>query len=576
MGWSGSAWFGSLRLIVGDRLRVRIYVVLILMVAAAILEALSLAALIPLLSMAASKIDLQLGVENTWVIGILKDFFKNEVLGLFILLYVLNVLKYAFLTIFYWVQTRFVAEVQVGISTRLFQKYMFQPYEAHSETGPSAPMRNMTTEIDQFIGGALLQGMVLLTEVFVLTSILSLLMISRPLETLLAASIMTAAGYIFIKFFRKKSALWGNMRQVYEGDKVKWLHQAFYGIKDIRIFGAEPLFIKKFGESLLNSVKMGRNQNFIQNMPRVFVEFAVLNLIVGFILFGLSRGADIQEAAVAIGLFAAAAFRLMPSANRIVTSVQSIKYSQPAMKLLAEELSAKPTSARVTETSRLHFDKCIEIRNLTYKYKGRGGQVLRGIDLKIEKGSVVGIVGASGAGKTTLINLITGLIAPTEGSVYVDGVSIVGREGEWRQLIGYVPQNPFLLHGSIRDNIIFGRGDPEMHQDRLDKVIAEAHLNECSLQLNEEYGGTVGAYVNNISGGELQRLSIARALFGNPEVLVLDEATSSLDKATEEKIIEKLREIKLGKTIIIVTHRDSILSLCDAVYSLKDGGLFNE
>jgi ABC-type bacteriocin/lantibiotic exporter with double-glycine peptidase domain len=151
---------------------------------------------------------------------------------------------------------------------------------------------------------------------------------------------MTAAGYIFIKFFRKKSALWGNMRQVYEGDKVKWLHQAFYGIKDIRIFGAEPLFIKKFGESLLNSVKMGRNQNFIQNMPRVFVEFAVLNLIVGFVLFGLSRGADIQEAAVAIGLFAAAAFRLMPSANRIVTSVQSIKYSQPAMELLAEELSA--------------------------------------------------------------------------------------------------------------------------------------------------------------------------------------------------------------------------------------------
>jgi ABC-type multidrug transport system fused ATPase/permease subunit len=483
--------------------------------------------------------------------------------------------KGLFLGFLAWRQSHFVFELQANFSQRLFDGYLRQPYVFHLQRNSAQLIRNTIGQVGEATG-VMQQGLALITESLVLLGISVLLFSIEPLGALLLVSTFGLAGWGFNLFTRSHILRWGEARQHHEGLRIQHLQQGLGGAKDLKLLGCEREFSSNYRLHNRESARVGQRQATLQALPRLWLELLAVAGLAILVLVMIARSKPLEELLPTLGVFAAAAFRLMPSANRVLGAFQSLRFSLPVIDTLHSELRLLDATEYPQQGERLPFNVALTLGQVDFLYPASKAPVLSAVNLKIPRGRSIGFIGGSGAGKSTLVDIILGLLTPTSGTVKIDGIDIQANLRGWQNQIGYVPQSIFLTDDTIRRNIAFGLPADEIVETAVWRAIRAAQLEEFVNELPQGLDTLVGERGVRLSGGQRQRIGIARALYHDPAVLVLDEATSSLDTATERGVMDAVRALQGDKTLIIVAHRLSTVEHCDRLFRLEQGRVVEE
>ncbi len=432
-----------------------------------------------------------------------------------------------------------------------------------------------------------LQTIILLTECFIMVSLFVFLFWVNWYPTLVVTAILGVFATIFYQIFRKKITILGKARQYHSGQVTQQALQALGGIKEIKILAKEKHFVKMFLHHVEGINRASRSQQMIQLTPRFIIEVLMISVVLTIMNLLLLNDQEPEKVLVTISVFAVAAIRMMPSINKIIAALSTIRYSAISLEVIYQEIQrfpeAKVQNNEVLQghSDELQFKNTLELRNIEYQYPGEKDKAIRGISLTIPQGKMVGFVGASGAGKTTTIDLILGLFEPTSGDILIDGHSILENPFDWQKKIGYIPQSIYLSDETISKNIAFGVSENQIQEDQVWNSVRLAQLEEFIKTLPHGLDTMVGEHGDRVSGGQRQRIGIARSLYYNPEVLVMDEATAALDNETEKALMQSIENLSGKKTIIIIAHRFTTVQNCDIIYFMKEGriqgsGTFNE
>jgi len=487
-------------------------------------------------------------------------------------------IKAFFLAFLAWKQSRFVFGLQADLSKRLFKGYLSQPYTFHLQRNSAQLIRNATTEVSLF--STVSQSMlVLLSEMLVLTGLSTLLIVVEPFGAAIVLVVLALAGWIFYRMTRSYILKWGKVRQYHEGQRIQHLQQGLGGAKDVKLLGREKEFLDQYDLHTAKSTHVGQRQSALQQFPRLWLELLAIIGLAVLVLVLIYQGKPLDSLLPTLGLFAAAAFRLMPSVNRVLIALQGMRFAVPVINTLHDEVcdfERRSSLEKVSDCFVPRLSKTLEMDSVTFRYPGVEQDAIREVSIEIGSGETVGFIGGSGAGKSTLVDLFLGLLSPVTGVVKVDGIDIQGNLRAWQDQIGYVPQNIFLTDDTLKRNVAFGLPDDQINDEAVDKAIRAAQLDQFVDSLPEGLNTVVGERGVRLSGGQRQRIGIARALYHDPGVLVLDEATSSLDTETEEGVMEAICALHGRKTILIVAHRLSTVAHCDRIYRIEDGCIVAE
>ena len=495
--------------------------------------------------------------------------------ALITLLFVYTI-KSAYLLYLSHYQNRFISRLSAELSNRLFKNYLFQSYTFHLKRNSSELIKNFQVEITYFTN-FLISTILLITEVTLALSVVSTLFLIEPLGTLIVLIFFGVASLLFYNFTKKKISKWGSVREQIDSNISKVVLEGFSGIKEVILAGRQSYFFSQIEEN--NSIKasISTKNLTLRQVPRYYLELLSVFSLIGFIFIMVIQNRNIENVIVTLGVFVAATFRILPSINRILSSLQNIKFYRASIDLLYTEFKSTNSIMEnylIDEINQITPSEKISLNNLCFKFKETKKEILKNVNLDIKVGSTIGIIGSSGAGKSTLINILVGLLKPDLGGVFVDNFAIQQNNlRKWQNSIGYVSQDVYLTDNSIVSNIAFGIEKEKIDFDLIDKVLNQAQLTDLIQSLPNGYNTEVGERGVQLSGGQQQRIGIARALYKKPEVLVLDEATSALDTGTEHEIMSSVDLLKGKKTIIIVTHRIITLKNCDQIYKLEQGKL---
>lgn len=488
-------------------------------------------------------------------------------------LYVLKALFLGFLT---WKQMRFAFWMQADTSRRLLGVYLRQPYVFHLQRNSAHLFRNIVGEVGMMVSGAIMPGTLLVTEVAVLVAITVLLFVVEPLGALVAFVIFCLAGFGYHRLTRGRLSKWGQARQTQEGLRYQDVQQGLGAVKDVLLLGREADFLDKFRIHTEAVAQVAQRQATLQQVPRFLFEAVAILAIACLAFFMLARGARPEALVPTLGVFVAAAFRLMPSVSRVLSSVQSLRYAAPAVDLVSAELALPTEREDTPDGASLLLRDSLMVDSVSFRYPAADAWALSDVTLMIPRGASIGIVGGSGAGKSTLVDVILGLLQPEGGVVRVDGVDIRANMRGWQNQIGYVPQTIFLTDDTLRRNVAFGLPDAQIDEAAVTRAVRDAQLEDFVSQLPLGLDTVVGERGIRISGGQRQRIGIARALYHDPPILVLDEATSSLDTGTEREVMRAVRELKGSRTFLIVSHRYSTVEECTRLFRIEHGRLVDD
>lgn len=495
--------------------------------------------------------------------------------ALITLLFVYTI-KSAYLLYLSHYQNRFISRLSAELSNRLFKNYLFQSYTFHLKRNSSELIKNFQVEITYFTN-FLISTILLITEVTLALSVVLTLFLIEPLGTLVVLIFFGVASLLFYNFTKKKISNWGSVREQIDSNISKVVLEGFSGIKEVILAGRQSYFFSQIEEN--NSIKasISTKNLTLRQVPRYYLELLSVFSLIGFIFIMVIQNRNIENVIVTLGVFVAATFRILPSINRILSSLQNIKFYKTSIDLLYTEFKSTNSmmeSYLIDEINQITPSEKISLNNLCFTFKETKKEILKNVNLDIKVGSTIGIIGSSGAGKSTLINILVGLLKPDLGGVFVDNFAIQQNNlRKWQNSIGYVSQDVYLTDDSIVSNIAFGIEKEKIDFDLIEKVLDQAQLTDLIKSLPNGYNTEVGERGVQLSGGQQQRIGIARALYKKPEVLVLDEATSALDTGTEHEIMSSVDLLKGKKTIIIVTHRMITLKNCDQIYKLEQGKL---
>ena len=498
---------------------------------------------------------------------------QNLIVGGMLTLVGVYLVKTLFLAFLAWRQMRFAFGVQAQFSQRLFKVYLHQPYTFHLQRNSAQLIRNVINEVSMVTGNAILPGMILLTELLVLFGLCGMLLIVEPRGTLIVVSVLGIAAWAFHHFTHRHIERWGLARQHHEGLRLQHLQQGLGGAKDVKLLGREANFLEQYRQHNVQSAHVGQMQSVLLQLPRLWLELLAVSGLAMLVISMLAQSRALDAVLPMLGLFAAAAFRLMPSASRILNAVQALRYGLPMIDTLYTELNLGIPEVADASYLSAPFDVAIELRRVTYTYPGAAEPALKDTSLVITRGELVGFVGVSWAGKSTLVDILLGLLTPDEGEVRVDGKNIQENLRNWQDQIGYVPQSIYLTDDTLRRNVAFGLPDEHIDDFAVQRAIQAAQLTNFVASLPNGLATIVGERGVRLSGGQRQRIGIARALYHDPAVLLLDEATSSLDTVTEHDVMQAVTALHGSKTILIVAHRLSTIEHCDQVYQMKQGEL---
>ncbi|TNJ37005.1 ABC transporter ATP-binding protein [Prosthecochloris vibrioformis] len=493
------------------------------------------------------------------------------VIGGLVFLFFIYFIKAIFLFFLIWSQNRFTFAIGERLSELLFRIYLQQPYTFHLQRNSALLIRNITDEVGVFTSNVLTPMLQILTESLTLLCICMLLMAVEPIGTITIVLVLGLASLVFVKVTKHNITRWGKARQHHEGLRAQHLHQGLGGVKDVKLLGREEYFLNQYQQHNSAGTKVRRLNATIQQAPRLWLELLSVGGLIVLVFTMLFQGEPLDNIVPKLGVFAVATFRMMPSVNRMLTSIQSLQYCLPVIDILGNDFNLSAENKDISHHNKKKFDEDIELRNISFSYPGATTPAINNISLTIKKGESIGFMGPSGSGKSTLVDIILGLITPDSGTVYVDGKNVTKNMREWQNLIGYVPQSIYLTDDDLAHNIAFGLPDNEIHEERIWKAIKAANLENFVRKLPDGIKTFVGERGVRLSGGQRQRIGIARALYHDPEVVVLDEATSALDNETELAVMDAVKELQGSKTLIIVAHRLSTIEQCDNIYKINEG-----
>mgnify|MGYP000885376953 FL=1 len=550
----------------------------VVMLLGAVLEAVGIGAILPLISLMGQPdfltrhADIAAYAER---VGITTH--TGLIMGLAGLLIVLYILKNLYLAWQLRLQIDFSLSNQIHFSKELMANYLAKPYLFHLNHNTAVLLRNVNSSGIVIFSNILIPTFQLLTEIVTALTIWLVLIAADPFTAIIVAGVMGGMIYVLLRSFRRSMEKTGQIQNAFAARYVRSVNQGLGAIKETKIMRKEEYFLREFEENYEQYGAANRRYLFLSQLPRMIIETLVVCALLLLIIGKLAVGYVPSEIVPLLGVLALAAFRLMPSANRIVNLSNGIKFQLPLFDELYRELIAIKSrkyhhrKLKIADVPPpLSFTKEIHVEHLGFSYPA-GEEVLTDVNFSVPKGSFVGIVGASGAGKTTFVDILLGLFLPTRGKITVDGVDIRRELRAWQANIAYVPQSIYLIDATIRENVALGEAPDEIDDARVHKALAMAELDAFVNAQPKGIETMVGERGVKLSGGQRQRIGIARALYQRPAVLVLDEATSALDNETERGITDTILKLKGRITILSIAHRISTLTECDFKVRFENG-----
>ena len=555
--------------------------IVFLMLIGGVLESLGIAMIAPVMQVV---IDPQKVEESKILSGVYNLFNLSSTTQLAALIMVALILVFVIKNVFLYfmnvVQLRFVYTNQFATSRRMMINFMQRPYEYYLNADTTVIQRNITSDVNNLYA-LILSCLQLISEIIVFVCLVAILLSQDARMTLTIATLLVIVLLVIKYFIKPVMVKAGQDNQDYYSGLYKWIYESVTGIKEIKVANKENYFINGYADCGAGYVNAVQKYNLYNSTPRLLIETIAIAGMVGYMLVVMLSGTSITTLLPQLTVLAAAAARLLPSANRINNYLTSIAYFEPfldnvsdnlQMEIHDESISYNSDDYRIkTAVTKLPVTKTIRMEDITYKYPGTDKLILDKATMEIPVGKSVGIVGTSGAGKTTIVDVLLGLLEPENGRILADGVDVDTNYQGWLKNIGYIPQTIFMTDSTIRKNVAFGVPDDEIDDNKVWQALKEAALDEFVKELPEGLDTQIGERGIRLSGGQRQRIGIARALFEDPEVLVLDEATSALDNDTEAAIMDSINRLHGRKTLVIIAHRLQTIEKCDMIYSIGEG-----
>ena len=490
--------------------------------------------------------------------------------------------KNLYLTFFYFCQGKIIKNMRTNITNKVFNRYINANYSFHISNNPSVLTRSITSSVAGSVN-TILSTLNVTKEILVLIVIFVLLSLNEPLVSFSVFFCLIFITGVFLFLTRKELISRGGKIEEVRKDQLKTINHALGSIRETKILNREKYLTNIFKFQINEMEKHNFFMYFLSQTPRLFLEFiaifAIAVIAIIFVLIDLTS----EQILPIISLLAVCSIRLIPAFNLIISSLSTRRFATASLKIISNALKNTPIEKKFQKNNALKknikknffIDKII-LDNVTFVHENSNTKILEQVSLEVKKGQSVGIIGKSGAGKSTLIDLILGLIKPVAGKIYIDSEELENNIQSWQKLIGYVPQDIYLLDDTIKNNIGFGLDSKDINQENLLKSIKLAKLNDFINSLPEKEHTIVGNRGVKVSGGQKQRIGLARALYNNPKVLVLDEATSSLDFENERKIMEEVYTASKDCTLFIITHRHTSVFNCDIVYLIDKGRIIDK
>ena len=558
----------SIDLLISFNLRKSIGLFIFLLFAI-LFETLSVALILPLVDIVASK-----EVSNYYHVLQRLNFLKIENIFLFSLIAFLLIIliKTLYLIFFSWWKNNFISELNTSFSSRLFHQYLSKPYLDLSKIDTSIIIRNCWEEVRILTGG--LNSLFLLSvEFLVFSSIIIVLFLYDPKTTIFVFVFFLVIGLSFIYLTKGKITQWSKNKIFLTSNIIKSINECFGLIKYIRLRNKENFFFSRFNHSVLRLNKLNRNLSFIREIPKNILEIIAISALSFVVLINFDSTNGVSKNLISLlAIYAGAAFRILPAINRIINLVQTFYNYIPTLDILYHDLVSKKNpkffDTSIEDNNKFQFKDVIEFKNVYFKYDKQEDYVIENLSLTINKNDFVCFVGESGVGKSTLIDLLTGILLPTKGNIYVDNNDTKNILPKYQNIIGIVPQKTRLINDSLLNNIILESDEKLKNEKRFNNAIKFAQLKKTIKENKDGIQYSVGQDGSSLSGGQSQRIAIARALYENPEILILDEITSALDSKTSQQLFDCINDLIGKKTLIMVSHNEDLSKRADKIFRL--------
>jgi len=533
-----------------------------------ILEMLSLSLILPLVGLVTRE-DYSIATIS-WLPQVVKEFDQAHLLqialGAFVGLYAF---KSTFLLWSNWIQKSFSARLSTRFSDELFDVYINQPYNYYLNTNSSSLIRKSQNS-GIFVGGVIDPSLSLLTDGSVAVALAILLIAVEPLGTVLVLTTFVAATLAFQRFTKRRIRHWGAEKNRLGELQLKILQQSLGGIRDVTLYGRQNFFREAYFKQIFDNAMITRKFDTVLIMPRLWLELITVSSLFLAVVVMNAQDRSLSEIGVALTLYAGAAFRVMPSVNRLVAAFQNLAFSRHLVKEIGDDLELVKM-AKGSDAPPIKLNSGIRIDRVSFRYGPDLPWVLHECSAVFRKGRTIGIIGSSGSGKSTLVDLLLGFLDPTKGRIFVDEQDVRHVRISWMKSVGYVPQEIFLLDDTIEANVAFGVDTDFVDRLRVVEALNQARLGDFVFNLGNGLETVIGERGVRMSGGQRQRLGIARALYANPDVLLFDEATSSLDSQTEKELMSEISELGRTRTTIQIAHRLETIRNCDDIFRISDG-----
>lgn len=575
--------------ILSKQQKIRIVIIGFMMVIGAFLETLGVGLILPLVS----AITTPNIIETNKYARLVCEFFDLHttrtfmvaVIGALIFIYIF---KNVYLFFEYYVQYRFICNNRFAVQHRLMEKYLQRPYE-YFLNAESGEIVRVITDDTRNTFNLLSTVLSFFTEAVVSVALIITIIITDPFMAFLMAAVLGCTMFLIGHIIKPILKVAGVKYQKNFAKMNKWLLQSISGIKEVKVAEKESYFLTQFSKYGRIAIGSERKNMVLGQVPRLSIEACSISAMLAVIAILMWRGREIDTMLPQLSAFAMATVRLMPSVNRMTASLNQMSYYEPALDKMIEHLSdverlereeeqsvAVDFSSNAENKERIKLEQQIELSGIMFTYPNADHPVLENANMLVPIGKSIGIIGSSGAGKTTVVDIMLGLFKPQEGQVLADGVDIQTAYHAWLSHIGYIPQMIFMLDDTIRGNVAFGIDSKDVDEQAVWKALEEAQLAEFVRSLPEGLDTQIGERGIRLSGGQRQRIGIARALYTDPELLIFDEATSALDNDTESAIMESINALHGKKTMVIIAHRLTTIEGCDMVYRVENGGIERE
>ena len=554
--------------------------ILFFIIISTLLEMMSIGLVFPLLTLILDPTANNLNFfENTKIAFNMSESI-NMLHFIIVLILLLFLIKTIFLTFIIIFQVKFFISLNKLITHKVFKTFLSQSFLFYLQRNTSELLNTVTNESNHFV--LYIESFIsLIAEILLIFGLIVVLLYFEPIITLVTLIILFTISLVYLLFTNKLIYRLGKLRQKKVALRIKNVQEGFGSIKEIILLSIKAFYLKKYDASTREELDASGVFKFISTLPRYYIELIFIIGICIFLTYSSLNGFDIKQKLPFLGLAAVAAFKIMPSANRILSLIQNILFTSPAVQMISNELDLDIiqdiNEIETKDMPSIIFDREIELNSISFKYPNSSEEALKNINIKIKKNEYIGIIGKSGSGKTTLINILLGLINPDKGVIRIDNYLNLDQHNlnVWQNKIGFVSQNVFLIDDTIKNNIALGLEENLIENKKLEMAINMSQLSEFIATLPLGVETILGERGNRLSGGQLQRIGIARALYRNPEIIVLDEATNSLDIDTEASFMESIYNLKKNKTIIAISHRLSTVQKCDKIYVIDEGNIIS-